>query len=136
MLDSYGDDVENIPPQHLDFIRSGRDFYETERDLFVHATPHFDVPIDVQPAEFLRWNRLTGHEPPHISGKRIICGHTAQRSGNPLVFTGWVCLDSNVCGKRGALTGMDVRADIIYQAEQSGRYRGEFPLSAFDIHAS
>jgi serine/threonine protein phosphatase 1 len=133
MMDSYGGSVDDIPPEHLDFIRLGRDYYEVEWDILVHATPHFDVPMDQQPAEFLRWNRITGREPPHSSGKRIICGHTAQKSGIPLVFLGWVCLDTNAYGERGALSGMDVKADVIYQAEQSGRYRGEFPVEAFDL---
>jgi serine/threonine protein phosphatase 1 len=133
MLDSYGGLMDDIPPEHLDFIRAGRDYYETEWDIFVHATPHFDVPMDQQSAEFLRWNRITGREPPHSSGKRIICGHTAQKSGIPLVFLGWVCLDTNAYGDRGAMSALDVKADLVYQAEQSGRFRGEFPLSAFDL---
>jgi serine/threonine protein phosphatase 1 len=133
MLESYGGLIDDISPEHLDFIRAGRDYFETEWDIFVHATPHFDVPMDQQSAEFLRWNRISGREPPHTSGKRIICGHTAQKGGIPLVFLGWVCLDTNAYGERGALSGMDVKQDIIYQAEQSGRFRGEFPVDAFDL---
>jgi serine/threonine protein phosphatase 1 len=132
MLESYDDSIENIPTEHLDYIHSMRDYFESEWDLFVHATPHFDIPISEQPPEFLRWNRLTGREPPQSSGKRVICGHTAQRSGVPLVFFGWVCLDSNAYGPHGALSGLDVHADVIYQAEQSGTYRGQFPLSVFE----
>lgn len=135
MLQSYGGAIEDIPPEHLDFIRSFRDFYETDWEIFAHATPHFDLPMEEQPGDFLRWNRLTGREPPHLSGKRIICGHTAQRSGIPLVFPGWVCLDTNAYGERGALSGMDVYADTIYQAEQSGHFRGQFPVSGFEIQA-
>jgi serine/threonine protein phosphatase 1 len=135
MVESYGGDFANVPDAHLDFIRAWRDYYETEREIFAHATPHFDIPMDEQPAEYLRWNRISGTEPPHVSGKRIICGHTAQREGIPLAFQGWVCLDSCAYGPRGALSGMDVNKDIIYQADQRGNFRGEFPLSAFEIDA-
>ncbi|MBX3441875.1 MAG: serine/threonine protein phosphatase [Planctomyces sp.] len=133
MLASYGGEFDNIPSQHLDFLRSGRDYYETELDIFVHATPHFDTPMDEQSGQSLRWNRITGREPPHCSGKRVICGHTSQRGGVPLVFMGWVCLDTNVYGDRGALSALDVLNDEIYQAEQSGRFRGRFPLAAFEL---
>jgi serine/threonine protein phosphatase 1 len=133
MLDSYGGELEKIPAGHLDFIRTWRDYFEDDYDIFCHATPHFDIPMNEQPSEFLRWNRITGREPPHQSGKRTICGHTSQRNGVPLVFPGWVCLDTNAYGPRGALSALDVINDVVFQAEQSGHYRGAVPLGAFAL---
>ncbi len=130
MLDSYGGLVDDVPPHHLDYIRSMRDYYEAEWDLFTHATPHFDTPLEEQTSQGLRWNRIFGREPPHSSGKRVICGHTSQQTGMPLVFMGYVCIDTYVYGS-GALSALDVVADVLYQADQEGNFRGEFRLEEF-----
>jgi len=132
MLESYGGLVDDIPDEHLDFMRSMQDYYEAEWDLFTHGTPYFDTPIEQQTSQGLRWNRIFGREPPHSSGKRVICGHTSQKSGVPLVFMGYVCLDTNAYGG-GALTALDVGTDTIYQADQGGGVRGEFPLDVFEL---
>jgi serine/threonine protein phosphatase 1 len=132
MLESYGGLVDDIPPAHLDYIRSMQDYFESEWDIFTHGTPRFDLPMDEQNAQGLRWNRIAGYEPLHESGKRIICGHTSQKSGRPLVFMGYVCLDTNAYGG-GALSALDVHADVVYQAEQTGAYRGEMKLEEFQM---
>jgi serine/threonine protein phosphatase 1 len=135
MVNSYGGRIDQIPPEHLEFFRTAREYHETEHEIFAHASPVFDVPMDQQPGQALRWTRITGREPPHVSGKRIICGHSTQPSGLPFVFPGWVCLVTNVYGARGALSALDVDQDVIYQAEQSGRFRGLFPVSQFGTRA-
>jgi len=133
MLESYGGLIDDIPVEHLDYFRSMQDYYEVEWDIFCHGTPHFDTPMDEQTGQGLRWNRISGREPPHGSGKRVICGHTSQKSGLPLVFMGYVCLDTNAYGG-GALSALDVTSDILYQADQSGIYRGELPLADFETY--
>ena len=130
MLESYGGLVEDIADEHLDYIRSMQDYHEAEWDLFTHGTPYFDTPIEEQNSQGLRWNRISGREPPHCSGKRVICGHTSQQNGRPLVFMGYVCLDTHAYGG-GALSALDVQADIVYQADQLGTYRGAFKLEEF-----
>jgi serine/threonine protein phosphatase 1 len=132
MLESYGGLVEDVPEEHLDYIRSMQDFYEAEWDIFTHGTPYFDTPMEEQTAQGLRWNRISGREPPHCSGKRIVCGHTSQKSGVPLVFMGYVCLDTNAYGG-GALSALDIQADVVHQADEQGTVRGPFPLSAFEL---
>jgi serine/threonine protein phosphatase 1 len=132
MLESYGGLVDDIPDAHLDYIRSMQDYYEAEWDLFTHGTPYFDTPMDEQSSQGLRWNRISGREPPHCSGKRVICGHTSQKSGVPLVFMGYVCLDTNAYGG-GALSALEIGADTVYQADESGTTRGPFPLEAFQL---
>ncbi len=132
MLDSYGGLVDDVTESHLDYIRSMQDYFEAEWDIFTHGTPYFDDPMEMQTSQGLRWNRITGREPPHCSGKRVICGHTSQRGGAPLVFMGYVCLDTNAYGG-GVLSALDVATDTVYQAEQSGAVRGPFPLEAFEL---
>ena len=54
----------------------------------------------------------------------------AQHDGRPLVFMGYVCLDTHAYAG-GALSALDVAADVLYQADQAGTYRGEFKLEEF-----
>ncbi len=130
-LYSYGGSFAGVPPEHLDFIRGGRDFIETETSIFSHATVQGEYPLAVQDKHWLRWSRFTSRTAPHYSGKRVICGHTAQPSGLPLVINGWVCIDTCAYCDGGALTALDVDNDLVYQAEQSGKYRGCYPLEDF-----
>jgi len=87
-LDSYGGTVDGIPPDHIRFLLSAQPFWETEHDIFVHATLESQVSLANQTADFLRWKHLSGSERRHVSGKRVVCGHTPQTDGIPLVFAG------------------------------------------------
>jgi serine/threonine protein phosphatase 1 len=131
MLASYGGSFDDIPPVHLDFIRSGKDYFETESTIFAHATIRPDLPLEQQSIHYLRWNRLTGREQPHESGRRVVCGHTAQPDGRPVVFDGWVCLDTCAYCPRGVLSALVIEDDVLYQADQSGAARGPTPLADF-----
>ena len=115
----------------LEFIRNGQPYIETDSTIFSHASIQSGLPLDSQDKHWLRWSRISRHTQPHFSGKRVICGHSAQESGMPLILPGWVCIDTCVYGESGALTAIDVDNDLIYQAEQSGKYRGCFPLEDF-----
>lgn len=126
-LDSYGGSVDNIPGDHIRFLASAYSFYETETDIFVHACLESDISLRNQTFEYLRWKHLTGSERPHISGKRVICGHTSQADGMPLVFDGWVCIDTFAHGGKW-LTCLDVATNQVYQASQNGDIR-EFALT-------
>ena len=121
-LSSYGGDPGNIPPEHLDFFRSAVNFLETERDVFLHANLEPGIPLDRQQAEWLRWTHLSGFEIPHPSGKRIVCGHTPQKSGYPLVMPGWTCIDTFACST-GWLTCLNVATNDFCQANQLGNLR-------------
>lgn len=131
MLDSYGGGLDDIPADHIRFIRSCQDLYVTESDIFAHAALNPAVPAAQQDAHFLRWNRLNGTEQPHVSGRRVICGHTAQPSGRPLIFEGWICLDTCVYGPAGALSALALPDNLIYQADQHGTFHGVFALDQF-----
>jgi serine/threonine protein phosphatase 1 len=121
-LMSYGGNPEKIPVEHLEFFRSAINFLETDRDIFIHANLQPGVPLDRQQVEWLRWTHLTGHEVPQPSGKRIVCGHTPQRSGYPLAIPGWTCIDTFACGN-GWLTCLDVGTNDYCQANQVGNLR-------------
>ncbi|QDU37091.1 Serine/threonine-protein phosphatase 1 [Maioricimonas rarisocia] len=128
VVDSYDGDLDNMPQEHWDFLRSGREHFETERDIFVHAGVIDDLPLDQQPTDVLRWMKTSGFEPEHESGKRVICGHTAQKSGIPKSWPGWVCIDTCVYCDRGRLTALDATQDLLYQADHEGNIFGPADL--------
>lgn len=121
-LESYGEDPDKIPPEHINFLKSGVDHWETDENIFIHANLRAGVPLADQSKEMLRWTHLTGNEPPYHPVKNVVCGHTPQRSGEPLGFPGWICIDTYAYGG-GWLTAFDVKTDEIFQAKQSGEFR-------------
>jgi serine/threonine protein phosphatase 1 len=127
-VESYGGDPDRIPPEHLEFLESGRDYWETETHIFIHANLEPGVPLPQQQPEWLRWVHLTGQEPPHPSGRRVICGHTSLKNGAPGVLQGWVCIDTHAFGGQ-PLTALDVDSDIVYRADQHGRKWDPAPLA-------
>ena len=128
-VDSYDGSLDNVPPEHIRLLVTTSPFYETDTDIFVHASLESDLALSTQSSDFLRWKHIGGNELPHVSGKRVICGHTAQTDGVPLVFDGWVCIDTYPHGGQW-LTCLDVVSNHIYQASQDGGTR-EFPLSRY-----
>lgn len=121
-LFSYDGDARKIPKAHLDFLRSAVDFWETADEIFIHANLEPRVPLERQTAQWLRWTHLSGKEPAHPSGKRIVCGHTPQKTGEILTFEGWTCIDTYACGT-GWLTALDATSGEYWQASQSRKSR-------------
>jgi len=132
-IESYGGDPDRVPEAHLDFLDAALPWYETKSSIFVHANLEEGVPLAKQNGDWLRWKKVSGREPPHPSGRRVICGHTSQRSGVPLVWNGWACIDTRVFDddEGGWLTGLVVETDEVYQTSQHGERRGPFPLSSY-----
>jgi serine/threonine protein phosphatase 1 len=128
-LDSYGGKIENVPPEHLRFLVSAAPYFETESEIFVHANLESGVSLANQRSDFLRWKHIDGSEPPYSTSKRVICGHTSQRDGAPLVFNGWVCIDTYAYGGQW-LSCLDVESNQVVQANEKGELR-EFPLSNY-----
>jgi serine/threonine protein phosphatase 1 len=122
-LRSYGGQLRNIPPEHLEFIRRCRRYFETPTHFFVHANYAADVPLDEQPDYLLFWEHLRHHIPAHHeNGKRAIVGHTSQKSGEILDLGHVVCIDT-FCHGGGWLTAMDVMSGEVWQADRHGRLR-------------
>lgn len=126
-LESYGG--FEVPESHRDFFESGCGLYfepEGESVFFVHGSVVPNRPLAGQRAEDLLWRRITELDEFHVSGKRMICGHTAQRSGLPLITPYAICIDTWVFGE-GWLTCFDIHAETFVQANEDGEVR-EFSL--------
>jgi len=127
-LDSYGGSLDQIPDEHVQFIRSLADYWQNETHIFVHANVDPDVPMELQQIATLRWSKLTGVEVPHCSGKTVICGHTSLAGGRPAVGNGFVCIDTKAYGGQW-LTCLDTKSNLVWQANQLGQSRGPNLLS-------
>jgi serine/threonine protein phosphatase 1 len=116
-------DLARIPAEHVAFLERGRDYYETDTHIFVHAQYDPDLPMEDQPSYILRWESLRDSTPgPHISGKRVIVGHTSQKTGEILDLGHLVCIDT-YCYGGGWLTALDIHTDEVWQADREGRLR-------------
>ncbi len=127
-LESYGGDPANIPAHHRELLESTIDYWETPSTMFVHANLEHGVPLEDQHTVCLRWMHLSGREEPYAPYRRVICGHTPQKNGLPLVLPGWVCIDTD-CQRGGWLTALDVDRNHVIQTNQAGNVR-TFPLAA------
>lgn len=115
---------QHIPDTHWHFIKhTCNDWYETDTHIFVHANLHPERPMGNQTTEHIHWEALAPlwHRP-HCSGKIMICGHTEQRSGVPLVLERAICIDTWAYGG-GWLTCLDVMTNEYWQANELGETR-------------
>ncbi|HMC11849.1 MAG TPA: metallophosphoesterase family protein [Pirellulaceae bacterium] len=120
---SYDGRLGNIPPEHLEFIRRCKRYYEVATHFFAHANYTADVALDEQPDYLLFWEHLHFHvPPPHENGKIAIVGHTSQKSGQVLDLEHVICIDT-FCHGGGWLTAMDLESGQIWQANRHGRLR-------------
>lgn len=118
-IESYGGSFENIPEEHLEFLRNCLRYYETDDHLFVHANYLPGKPLAEQEDQVLYWTHLLDFRPgPHCSGKRVIVGHTPQTNGNILDFGHMVCIDT-YCFGGGKLTALDVHSNEIWQTSEN-----------------
>ncbi|WP_020472575.1 metallophosphoesterase family protein [Zavarzinella formosa] len=128
-LDSYSTfehqaTLKDIPSAHWHFLRQGcLDWYETDTHIFVHANLHYDLPMEHQETSYLQWEFLNPQMfKPHFSGKTMICGHSEQRNGRPLVIPGAVGIDTYAYGD-GWLTCLDVATGEYWQTNELGETR-------------
>ncbi len=96
-LDSYltkpvQSDFYPIPPDHMDFFKSLRLFYETEEFIFVHAGLRPRVPLESQKPQDLLWIRDKFISTKYDFGKRVIFGHTPLKK--PLVEPNKIGIDT------------------------------------------
>ncbi len=125
-LASYGGATGDVSQEHWKFIRDCLPYFEQPERFFVHANYEPRVALDRQTEHFRYWLHCESPPRPHISGKRAYVGHTAQRSGEVLVFENLVCLDT-FCHGSGWLTGLDVVAEQIWQVNRNGYLRDNGP---------
>lgn len=116
--------MEDVPEEHWSFIEDSlADYFETDRAIFVHATVLPQLPLSEQQELELFWEQLTTPIQ-HFSGKIMICGHTAQKSGNILDLGSSICIDTCVYGT-GKLTSLDVSTWQYWQADLLGRVKSD-----------
>ncbi len=116
--------LSDVPAEHWTFMEElcGR-WFETEDAIFVHAGVDSELPLKEQDDFDLCWKKfIPALVRPHVSGKRVICGHTAQKSGIPLNLGHHVCIDTWVYGG-GWLTCLDVETGHYWQANSTGEVR-------------
>jgi serine/threonine protein phosphatase 1 len=89
---------EEIPREHVAFLRECRSWHESDRHIFVHASYDARKPLSKQPPELLRWEILD-------------LGYLK-------------CIDTCVYGD-GWLTALDVRSGQVWQADKEGRMSQE-----------
>lgn len=103
-LDSYAQ--EEIPEEHVDFLRKLHLSYETSDFIFVHAGLRPGLPLQQQSEEDLLWIRRDFLNSHYLWGKTVVFGHSPQSDG-PLVQTERLGLDTGaVYG--GSLSCCDV----------------------------
>ena len=117
-LDSYGDSgqIDLVPDEHFDFLRSCVPYFETDTHFFVHANFDSNLPLNKQDGHTLRWLSLKDQIPkPHFSGKIAVVGHTPMREvlRLPHLFG----LDTACCFG-GMLTAMEMQTGEIWQATE------------------
>ena len=119
----YAGTIADIPSDHVDFIRSFRDFYETDHYFFTHANYDPDLPLRKMPGHALRWSLLEEPYPKaHFSGKIAIVGHSEQSNGEILDLDHVKCIDT-CCHGYGWLTALDIDTGHHWQASRWGALR-------------
>ncbi len=81
-----------IPPDHIEFFKSLRLYYETEEYIFVHAGLRPRTPLETQSAEDMLWIRDNFISTKYDFGKRVIFGHTPLKK--PLVEPNKIGIDT------------------------------------------
>lgn len=113
--------TRRIPTEHWEFFARTDRFFENGSNIFVHAGLDPELSLDEQPDWLLCWEYFDRIRP-HKSGKRIICGHTTQRSGVIKNVGFAVCIDTGAA-VGGWLTCLDVNSGDFWQANENGKRR-------------
>jgi serine/threonine protein phosphatase 1 len=110
-----------IPESHWKFFERTARFFETDTHIFVHASLDPELEMKDQSDLMLFWGGFEQMRP-HISGKKIVCGHTVQSFGKIKDAGFAVCIDTGaVMG--GWLSCLDVKTGKYWQANEKGETR-------------
>jgi len=121
-LASYNNLLTNLPEKHLHLLDATQPDWKSATDMCVHANLEPGVALPDQRSVWLRWQKLTGLEFPHPSGKRVLCGHSGVSTNQLAFLNGWICLDT-LAHQNGYLTCIETRTGEISQSRQSGTFR-------------
>ena len=121
-LQSYGgEDFGVVPESHWEFIEGTLPFYEIDTHFFVHANAASNVALEDQDPFMLFWEKFR-RVPPHRNGKVMVCGHTAQKSGDPANLGHAICIDTWAFGGQW-LTALDAGSGNYWQCNEEGMRR-------------
>ncbi|HEY4233237.1 MAG TPA: metallophosphoesterase family protein [Lacipirellulaceae bacterium] len=124
-VQSYSQSADDsfVPNDHVEYIRSWGDFFETDTHFFVHGAYHPEQPLSSQKWSLWRWHSLRDMLPAaHVSGKTAIVGHTSQKSGEVLDYGYLICIDT-YCYGGGWLTALNAANGQIWQVNREGKLR-------------
>ena len=124
-LDSYSQDaaLSEVPEEHISFISSWGDYYETTYHFFAHGNYLHSQPLEKQPWDEMRWRSLKYFMPkPHVSGKIAVVGHTSNKLGRTVNMGHLVCIDT-YCHGGGWLTALDAERRHLWQSNEEGEVR-------------
>jgi hypothetical protein len=108
--------AELISREHIDFLRETCvDAVETDNYIFVHGGLCPELSLVDQPLFALHWRRFDKAWKPHVSRKKVVCGHTPQQDLMIHDLGHAVCLDAGAYMAKGALTCMDVMNGQVWQ---------------------
>lgn len=110
--------LADVPDEHWKFLGSLVDFFATDSHVFIHATLDPAKPLHEQDEAVLFWNKL--EEPIALpDGRTVVCGHTAQKSGDVLNLGGTLCIDTFAYGG-GKLTCLHTEEGRVWQIDLLG----------------
>jgi serine/threonine protein phosphatase 1 len=116
-------DPEDITKEHVEYIRTWGDYFETSSHFFVHANYEPERRLAEQHWQTMRWQSLASRTPgQHLSGKTAVVGHTSLKDGEVLDLGHLVDIDT-YCWGGGWLTALDVTTGQIWQVDRGGRPR-------------
>lgn len=124
-VNSYSDqsDPADVSAEHVEYIRSWGDYYETTSHFFAHGNYEPDRRLADQHWRTMRWQSLKSWTPgPHLSGKTAVVGHTSLKDGEVLDLGHLVCIDT-YCWGGGWLTALDTASGQIWQVNRDGKLR-------------
>lgn len=114
--------LSDVPDRHWQWLADSLlPYFESESHFFVHANAYPEISLADQPDFMLYWEQFDD-PPPHESGKTMVCGHTSQKSGQPLANENAICIDTWACGG-GWLSCLHAESGMIWQANEIGQTR-------------
>jgi serine/threonine protein phosphatase 1 len=126
-LSGYGDGpltarLQRVPPEHWVFLQTScTNFFATPSYIFVHGGIRSNIAPEQETHERLQWGTLSSAEK-HGSGRTVVCGHSAQDSGNIVDLVHTICVDTGIANG-GWLTCLALDTFEYWQIAANANFR-------------